>query len=325
MWIEHGFEHLTLEQPTGLTIGAFDGVHLGHQALIRWLVANARGAGWAPVVLTFDPLPRQVFDPDAADLLSDLDDRLPMFADLGVDGVVVQPFDEEVAAIPPRAFAAQLRTHLNLRGLWVGPDFALGRERTGDVVALQAIGEEQGFEVHVFDEVVRWGGAPVRSSRIRRAVRAGDVATARGCLGRPYRLTGQVARGDQRGRTLGFPTANLHLPSARLTPAHGVYICRAHLARGSFRAITNVGTRPTFNHRPPRVEAYLMDFSERIYGERLQLDFLHRLRDERKFESAEALIRQMHRDEAEARAWFAKHEYEDEKTRQKAPSLLAGR
>ena len=229
MWIEHGFEHLTLEQPTGLTIGAFDGVHLGHQALIRWLVDNARGAGWAPVVLTFDPLPRQVFDPDAADLLSDLDDRLPMFADLGVDGVVVQPFDEEVAAIPPRAFAAQLRTHLNLRGLWVGPDFALGRERTGDVAALQAIGEEQGFEVHVFDEVVRWGGAPVRSSRIRRAVRAGDVAMARGCLGRPYRLTGQVARGDQRGRTLGLP----HRESASALGAIGARARRLHLPGAS--------------------------------------------------------------------------------------------
>ncbi len=322
MWIEHGVEHLTLEQPTGLTIGAFDGVHLGHQALIRWLVDNARAAGWSPVVLTFDPLPRQVLDPEYCGLLSDLDDRLPIFADLGVDGVVVVPFDEEVAEVPARAFTAKLRTHLSLRGLWVGPDFALGRERTGDVAALQSLGDEQGFEVHVFDEVVRWEGAPVRSSRIRRAVRAGDVATARGCLGRPYRLTGQVVRGDQRGRTLGFPTANLHLPAARLTPAHGVYVCRAHLARGSFRAITNVGTRPTFNHRPPRVEAYLMSFSERIYGERLQLEFLHRLRDEVKFESAEALIRQMHRDEVEARAWFAKHEHEE--TRQKAPSLLAG-
>ncbi len=303
MHVQYGFAGMP-EAATGLTIGAFDGVHLGHQALIRWMARGAEQRGWRPWVLTFDPVPRQVLQGREAQLLSSLEGRLEYLAALDVAGTVILPFDAALIETPAEAFVTQLVARMGMRGLWIGPDFTLGRQREGDVAHLRALGDRRGFEVNVFEARVTWDAAPVRSSRIRRALRAGRVAEARGCLGRPYRMDGPVVYGDQRGRVLGFPTANLDLPAERLRPANGVYICRAHVPQGSFAAITNVGTRPTFNNRPPTVEAHLLDFCADIYGETLQLDFLKRLRPEEKFPSADALIRQMARDEAEARAWF---------------------
>ena len=305
MWVKQRFEQLTLEGRTGLTIGAFDGVHLGHQALIRAMVAGARVASLEAVVLTFDPLPRQVFGHGKSELLSTLEERIALMEPLGVDGVIVIPFDRDVAATPAAKFVAWLADTLALRGLWVGPDFTLGRDQEGDIPFLVAMGAQRGFGVHIFDETVRWEGRPVRSSRIRRAVKAGDLRQANGCLERPYSLAGVVEHGEKRGRQLGFPTANLEVPEERLLPANGVYVCRAHLRSGSFFDITNVGTRPTFNHHPPNVEAHLLDFSGDIYGEPLRLDFLHRLRPELRFPSAEALIEQMRMDEVNARVFLS--------------------
>jgi riboflavin kinase/FMN adenylyltransferase len=307
MWASDGFPSLraSASAPVGLTIGAFDGVHVGHQALLRWFVTEAHAAGLQAVVLTFAPLPRQVLSPSSAPpLLSSLAERQAQFARLGVDGVVTLRFDRAMAALSAQDFMAQVARTVDLRGIWVGADFALGRERGGTVTLLREIGGARGFAVHTFAETVMWCGAPVRSSRIRRALQAGDVAEACGCLGRPYRLSGVVVHGDHRGRTLGFPTANLAAPADRQLPAWGVYVTRAHLPQGSFESVTNVGWRPTFNHRPPTVEAYLLDFTADIYGAALELDFLHRLRAEEKFASVDALIAQMHQDTAETRAWF---------------------
>ena len=305
MWVKNGIERITLAVKTGLTIGAFDGVHLGHQALIRWMVTEAHRSGMQAVVLTFDPLPRQVLGRGENGLLSTLEERLTLMEPLEVEGVVVLPFDRETAATPAADFVAALVNRLRLGGLWVGPDFSLGRHQEGDIPFLQEMGARYGFALHVFEENVLWEGHPVRSSRIRRAVKAGDMRQANGCLGRPYQLTGSVGHGEKRGRRLGFPTANLELPEGRLLPANGVYVCRAHVQGGSFAVITNVGTRPTFDHHPPDVEAHLLDFSGDIYGELLRLDFLHRLRAERRFPSAAALVAQIRRDEVAARAFLS--------------------
>ena len=307
MWFQYGLEHAEIPSnvPVGLTIGAFDGVHLGHQTLIRRMVAGAHAAGYRAIVLTFDPLPRQFFRPGEPTLLSSLDERLTYLRPLGVDGVIVHPFDAQTVARSAQDFITALTQSLWLRGLWIGADFTLGHAREGDVTFLRQAGQRLGFTVHTLTEATVWGGAAVHSSRIRHALRAGYVTEARACLGRPYMLSGTVGHGEQRGRTLGFPTANLDVPISRLRPANGVYITHVHLPHGTFRAITNVGIRPTFNHRPPTVEAYILDFSDDIYDAPMQVDFLHRLRPEVQFPSADALITQMRRDEADTRAWFA--------------------
>jgi riboflavin kinase / FMN adenylyltransferase len=304
MWIEHDVTHLKPERRSGITIGAFDGVHLGHKALIQQAVRGARRQGWQAVVVTFDPLPGQILDPEGYRLLSTLAERIERFERLGVDGLVVLPFDRALMATPAAAFIEMLTRHLALSGLWIGPDFRLGKDREGDIAFLRAVGAREGFTVEVLHDTVEWRGEPVRSSRIREALAAGDLAQANGCLGYPYALTGEIVHGDRRGRDLGFPTANLAAPEERLLPANGVYVCRATLGSETLGAVTNVGTRPTFDDSPPTVEAFLLDFSGDVYGRTMRLEFLERLRPELKFASAAALIKQMRHDEADARAWL---------------------
>ena len=305
MWIERDLRRLSPTTPIHLVIGAFDGLHRGHQALIAEMVAAARGIAGQAVVLTFDPLPRQFFNGNPARTwLTSLDERLEQLAKLDLDGVIVQPFDAALSALPARAFLSWLQEHLHLAGLWVGPDFALGRERMGTVEVLRDLSAEMGFTVYSFEAFI-WHGTAVHSSDIRRLLQEGHIEEANELLGRPYRLTGKVCPGEQRGRQLGFPTANLAVSPERLLPGNGIYVCRAHLAQGSFEAVTNVGTRPTFDHSDTTVEAFLLDFDADIYGEPLRLDFLTRLRSELRFASAEALVLQMHEDVAQARRWLA--------------------
>ncbi|MDY0018751.1 MAG: bifunctional riboflavin kinase/FAD synthetase [Anaerolineae bacterium] len=318
MWIARGLEHLALLGPTGLTIGSFDGVHRGHQALIQMLIRSAHDAGMQAVVLTFDPLPRLLFNPETQRLLSSLEERLEWFAEMEPDGVVVIPFDRETAAQSAEAFATHLLQHLGLKGLWIGPDFTIGRHREGTAVRLREIGAARGFEVYTVSPFLL-EGEPVRSSRIRELLLNGDLAKANTLLGRPYTVIGTIVHGEKRGRILGFPTANLEVAPERLVPANGIYVCRAYLntenagvptgesAPGIQRqlgAVTNIGTRPTFDHSETTIEAHLLDFSEEIYGATLRLEFLARLRPERRFNSAEALIAQIQQDKAAARAWL---------------------
>jgi len=304
MWIEHDLTHLRLQNPHAATIGAFDGVHRGHQVLIGGMVAESRARGMAPLVVTFDPLPGQLKDPHGYRLLSTLPDRLERFAELGIQGAIVIHFDAAFMRTSALEFATELAHNLSLRALWAGPDFRLGRGREGDIAFLRQTGGQLGFAVRTLQDTVTWGGAPVRSSRIREALRVADIETTSGCLGHPYRLTGIVEHGERRGRLLGFPTANLQIDQSRLLPGNGVYVCRAYLGTATYSAITNIGTRPTFDHHPPNVEAHLLDFSGTIYGRTLHLDFLKHLRPEVRFGSVEALVRQIRIDEATARAWF---------------------
>lgn len=308
MWVENEFTDVHGAQGTAITIGAFDGVHRGHATLIRRMVAESQHQGLVPLVVTFDPLPGQVLQPETYRLLMSPDERLAHMAALGVQGAVVLPFDRAYMETPAEDFVTRLVRHLRMRGLWVGPDFALGRGRRGNVAFLRSAGLTHHFDVHVFEETIRWMGKPVRSSRIRAALREGDITIANGCLGYPYRLSGTIGHGDRRGRELGFPTANLSVPPNRLLPANGVYVCSAHLPDGHYAAITNVGTRPTFDNGHRTVEAYLLDFAGDVYGARMHLDFLERLRPELRFTSVEALITQMERDEAAARRWFLEND-----------------
>ncbi len=303
MWVEYNLAHLAFTGPTHLTIGVFDGVHRGHQALIRQMAARAQAEQARAVLVTFDPSPRQFFGNSGRTLLTTLTERLTLLAELPLDGVIVLPFDRDIADTPARAFTMELRQRVGMTALWAGEDFALGRNRTGDLAHLQQVGAELGFTVRSFAPYF-WQNAPVRSTVIREALLAGEVEHANGLLGRPYQLSGIVVHGEKRGRGLGFPTANIETPPTRILPGNGVYVCRAYLAGRALEAVTNVGARPTFDHNDTTVEAYLLDFSANIYGATLALDFLTRLRPERKFASAQELVNQMRADTGQARCYL---------------------
>jgi riboflavin kinase/FMN adenylyltransferase len=291
-----------------LTIGVFDGVHLGHQELIGDLVAGARAAGAPAVVLTFDPHPAEVLrGPRDSFYLTNVQEKAQHIESLGVDTLIVQTFDQTLANTTARDFAGQLKTHLGLERLLVGPDFALGHNREGDVPRLGELGKELGFEVQVVAPV-ELDGEIVSSSRIRKLLTAGDAAAAARLLGRPYTLAGEVVSGAKRGRSIGIPTANIQGPAKRLVPASGVYVCKATVGSKTWGAVTNIGVRPTFEDQLPRpvVEAHLLDYDGgEFYGQVMQLQFLSRLRPEQKFSGVDALVAQIHADIEVARKQLA--------------------
>lgn len=301
MQLYHDLETVNLSTLSYVTIGAFDGVHRGHQQLIGTMAAAAHEAGRAAVALTFDPHPGALLGRSPVAALTTPEERAALIADLGVDVLVVLRFTPTLAGTPAARFVHMLRRHLHMVELWVGPDFALGHRREGNVPFLQRLGEEEGFTVRVV-EPLQWRGKVVSSTRIRAALTAGDIEEANGCLGRPYRLTGQVTRGRGLGRQLGIPTANLEPPPGRLIPANGVYAGYAHTENGStYPAVINVGVRPTIAPDHLTVEAHLLDFDGDLYGQLLALDFIARLRDEEAFPSLNALVEQIRQDIARAR------------------------
>ncbi|MGD2144742.1 MAG: bifunctional riboflavin kinase/FMN adenylyltransferase, partial [Anaerolineae bacterium] len=241
--------HLSEARPSSrsqVTIGVFDGVHLGHQRIIKGLVEAAHATGNDAVAITFDPHPAALLSDGRPPLLTTVGERIELMAELGLDTVVVYPFTDRVVHTAAADFVRDLTHHLRLAELWVGPDFTMGHKREGDIRFLRRLGAERGFELRVIEPVV-WRGDIVRSSRVRQAVRHGDIEEATGCLGRPYRLSGVVVHGRGRGHDLGVPTANISSPPNRLIPAGGVYACRAHTERwGCYAAAVNIGTRPTF-------------------------------------------------------------------------------
>lgn len=295
------------ERPTALTIGTFDGMHLGHQHLIGSTVRRARALGCQSAVLTFDPHPDLLIHPKRERLyLADLDERARLIADMGVDLLIVLPFTHDLMMLNAHEFLSRICGAIALRELWIGWDFALGRGREGDLPRLRAIGHELGYSVYPVEPFI-FSGAPISSTRIRTALREGDVTTAATLLGRPFSLRGAVMEGDRRGRTIGFPTANVAVDRHHALPGDGVYICHAWLGTARFGAVTNVGMRPTFSGAHRTVEAYLLDFVDEIYGEVIRLDFLHRLRGEQKFAGVAALIAQITSDVAAARKWLQEH------------------
>ncbi|MBP8972934.1 MAG: bifunctional riboflavin kinase/FAD synthetase [Anaerolineae bacterium] len=290
--------------PTIVAVGMFDGVHRGHQHLLRRLVQTARVRGFVPAVLTFFPHPDMVLGRASGRYyLTSPQQRADLLGELGVELVVTHPFNEEMRHMRAAEFVDRLLAHLKLRELWVGPEFTLGYRREGNVSFLRAEGARKGFSLEVVDLVTNDGnGDVISSSTIRAALAEGDVAAATRRLGRPYRLEGEVVRGDGRGRTIGFPTANLDVWDEQFLPRKGVYAGWAHLNGETFMAVANIGNRPTFNGGVVTVEAHLLDFDRDIYGERLAFDVVAFLRPELKFNGVEALVAQIRQDAIEGRA-----------------------
>ena len=290
------------KRPTYLAIGSFDGVHLGHQTLLRAMVARARQDGARAAALTFFPHPRRVMQTlPARFYLTTLDDRVQLLAEQGIDLIVTHPFNDEVRQIRAAVFVDQLLAALDMRQLWGGNNIALGYKREGDVPFLRQQGAEKGFIVETMTDLVEWDGAPASSRRVREALAAGDMATVNGCLGRRHSVRGPVVKGDQRGRTIGFPTANLALWDELLLPGYGVYATYAAIHDRRFAAATNVGVRPTVNGGGVTIEAHLLDFDEDIYGEEVRLEFVGRIRPEMKFDGLAALKGQIMADVGEVR------------------------
>lgn len=286
---------------SNLTIGNFDGVHLGHQALIHALIADAGAAGRLAGVLTFHPHPAAVLRPNPDHrYLTTIDQRLAVFEQLELDFAIVYPFSRATAATPARQFMAQLHAALHLASLWVGPDFALGRDRAGNVESLRAFGATDGYAVYTIDPQVL-GEGEVRSGRIRGDLLAGDVESAAWQLGRLYQVDGEVVDGAHRGRTIGFPTANLDVPAERLLPGNGVYATWATVDGRHHASVTNIGVRPSFDNGQRTVETHLLDFQDDLYGQHLILEFVARLRPEMRFPGIDALREQIALDAAAAR------------------------
>jgi riboflavin kinase/FMN adenylyltransferase len=279
-------------QHSRLTIGVFDGVHRGHQEIIK-LVAAASPS----VVMTFTPHPANVLSGHDIKCLTTPDERAELLAALGVDVVITEPFTRDLAAVSAYEFMSRLKQHIGLEYLLIGYDFALGRGREGNAARLTEIGRELGFTVEVVPAVGDDSGV-ISSTEIRKLVSLGDISAATELLGHPYQISGTVIHGDHRGRTIGFPTANIDYPTRKVLPSNGIYSCWAWLGNERIPAAVNVGLRPTVkdNQAVPNVEAYLLDFDRDIYGQHLRLDFVARLRDELKFDSLDALIAQMHDD-----------------------------
>jgi len=288
---------------TALTIGVFDGVHLGHEFLIKKLKERASAGGLLSVVVTFHRHPRLVLSPRSnLTYLTSLKERIRLLRSLGVECVVTLSFTRELAELSAREFIGLLQKYLRMRSLVVGPDFALGKRREGDAPKLESLGEELHFSVEIVEPMV-WEGEVVSSTAIRSALSQGDMIKVSRLLGRRFTLSGQVMRGDQRGKMLGFPTANLVPDPEQALPPDGVYSTRAIVNETAYPAVTNIGVRPTFGEGKRVVEVHILDFEEReLYGNEIRIELAHWLRGEVKFSGADELKAQMQRDVEQARA-----------------------
>lgn len=299
---------LPLDKGAVITVGTFDGVHRGHQDVLATLVRHAQTRGLPSVVVTFDPHPLEVVNPAAAPpLLTLTNEKLAIFAQTGVSYVAVLPFTPLLAALEAEQFVDEvLLGRFAMRELLVGHDHGFGRGRLGDIEVLRQLGQSRDFGVTVLPPVHTPDGHAISSTSIRRAIAGGDLTRAALGLGRPYSLSGAVVQGDQRGRTIGYPTLNLAPLSARkLLPPDGVYAVRVQLPEGEFGGMLNLGPRPTVGDHQRRVETHVFDAGADWYGAHVRLDFIARLRGTRPFPGLDALRAQLAEDERQARAALA--------------------
>ena len=313
MQVTHGFVQPG-GGPIGLTIGNFDGVHRGHRAMLKRLVEKTRELQIPCSVLTFEPHPREFFSPAAAPArLSRLREKLELLAEAGIHRTHVLRFGAQLAALAADRFVEEVLVRgLGVRWLLVGQDFRYGARRAGDFAALRAAAAGGGFEVEAMGDVVE-GGQRISSSGVRDALAAGDLAGAARLLGRGYSMSGRVAHGEKLGRTLGFPTANIVL--RRRPPVAGIFAVTAELeethageTRAVLRGVASVGRRPTVkDDAPPLLEVHLFDWNGDLYGRHLRVKFLHRLRDEAKYDGLDALRAAIARDAEQARDYFRAH------------------
>jgi riboflavin kinase/FMN adenylyltransferase len=290
-----------------VTVGSFDGVHLGHQAVLQEIDRRARAAGRASVLVTFDPHPLEVVNPGAAPpLLTTGPERLEILAQSPLDYVLILRFDRQLAELPPERFVRDvLLERCGVRELVIGHDHGFGRGRSGDVDTLRRLGAREGFDVDVVDPV-DFGGQHVSSSRIRRAVAGGDLRSARAMLGRPYGVVGRVGQGERRGRLLGVPTINLsELSPRKLLPPDGVYAVAVEWRGGRVGGMMNQGPRPTVHDSRRLLEAHLFDFEGDLYDEWVRIEWVERLRDIERFASLEHLKEQLQDDRTRALAALA--------------------
>ena len=298
--------HYAAGRPTAITLGVFDGVHLGHRHLIDALRERAAGRGLASGIVTLHPSPIQVLRPTVrVAYLTSLEERIELLRATGVDTVAPLTFTSEVAELSALDFLAMLHGALDMHFLLMGPDNAFGRGREGTPQRVAEIADELGFELEVLGASLEDGDGRVSATSIRNAIGAGDMETPARLLGRPFSLRGPVVRGHERGRAIGFPTANMAVTPDRALPAFGVYVTRSHLGGRSYPSATNIGVNPTFDDAVPSVETYILDFEGDLYGRELRVELLHRLRGEMKFESVDALVAAIGADVTAVRAYFA--------------------
>ena len=296
------FEHIeqckNLKNPV-LTLGMFDGIHIGHQAIIRQLNEIAKKENGESVLLTFEPHPRVVLGKGADDLqlLTTLDEKKELLEKSGLNNLILHPFTKEFAALSAEDFVKELLVHqIGIHTIIIGYDHHFGKNRQGNFEQLNELSKKFGFNCIKIEEI-KSENLNISSTQIRKAILNGNIKKANLGLGRNYSLTGKVIHGDKLGRRLGFPTANLETQAYKLIPGNGVYVVKVFLENEIFKGLLSIGTRPTVtNSNEKRVEVYLMDFDREIYGENLKLEVLHKIRDDMKFQSVEDLVQQMNLD-----------------------------
>lgn len=283
---------------TAVAIGNFDGLHLGHRHLLAHLLADAKKQGLQPSVLTFFPHPIEYLRPGTKlESLTTTTEKLKLFEMVGIENVLIAKFDSGLASLTPENFVSQyLAQGLKAKRVHVGFNFCFGKNRAGNTQVLSELCKKSGIEIAV-EASFDFEGERVSSSAIRRAILDGDVKRARVLLGAPYKLSGPVVAGDGRGRTIGIPTANIHYPKEKVLPKAGVYVTSVRWQGQSYRSVTNVGVRPTFKTEAvTSVETHILDFDMRLYDEYLELEFLNRIREEKRFESMQQLVDQIQLD-----------------------------
>lgn len=291
-----------------LAVGAFDGLHRGHAALLRRVRERASARGLVPAVVSFEPLPRAFFSRTPLPRLSSLREKLCGFRDAGIARALLLRFDAALAAMGAEDFVREvLVERMNAREVWVGADFRFGHRRAGDVALLQTLGAQLGFQVHTLETVEAEEGERISATRIRELLVAGEFVQAARLLGRPFSIEGRVVRGNRVGHELGYPTANIRL-GGRVSPVQGIFAVRVHgLGAQPRPGVASLGVRPMFDGREPLLETHLFDFDGDLYGRRIEVEFVARLRDEKKFADLDALKAQMDRDAAQAREILDRH------------------
>lgn len=306
MIIHKGARHFKSEKGTVVTIGTFDGVHMGHQQIIRRLRENADANNWESVVLTFFPHPRMVLQKDAdIKLINTIDERGHLFQDLGLDHLVIHPFTTEFSRMGAEDFVENILVKaLKAKKVIIGYDHRFGRNRNADIEDLKRFGEQFGFEVEEISKQ-ELEDVAISSTKIRNALMEGDVQRANRYLGRPIMLNGAVVNGKHIGKTIGYPTANLAIPeSYKLIPAQGVYVVRSEIQGQQVYGMMNIGTNPTVGGNAQTIETYFLDFDADLYGQELTIEILTRIREEKHFDSVDALVVAMKEDEAFSRSYI---------------------
>ena len=306
MEIEQELANITPQEETVLTIGVFDGVHAGHRYLLEKLQQRAAEKNLLSGVVTFNPHPQSVLHPhNQLPSLSNLEDRVQAIQERGIDIVAVLTFTPKLAQLSAQEFISLVKKHLKMQGIIVGPDFALGRGREGNITLLRALGREMKFSVEVIPSYTI-NGEVVSSTLIRQALIQGDMKKIERLMGHYFYLRGKVITSDKRGRVLGFPTANLDIKPQQALPGNGIYATIARVDGKQFYSATNIGIRPTFGEGEKTVETHLLNYKGDLYGKDIRVEFVQKLRDEQRFSSSEALKVQIEKDVREVEAILAK-------------------